>query len=64
MEKYTYQTAENQNSNLQMGKEEKNENTGDQLLMTGELLFMIVTKPSNIFKFQLSNLKLIKAPIQ
>ena len=64
MEKYIYQTAINQNSNLKMGKEEENENIGDQWLMTGELLFIIITVPINILEFQFSNLKQVKAPVK
>ena len=41
MEKYTYQAAVNQSSNVKMGKDEENENHGEQWIMTEDFLFLL-----------------------
>lgn len=63
MEKYIYQIAMNQNSKLDMEKDEKNENIGEHWIMTGGFFIIIITVAINLLEFQFSNLKQGKHPV-
>lgn len=67
MAKYTYQTAVNPNSNVKLGKDEDDENIGEQWVMTREMfvcLLVFMTVPINLLEFPFSNLKQVKLPIK